>query len=59
MTVSDQAACGNGWHPGEEGPVCSCGDPTVVVTVKGELKAMCFSHTPDAGLLFDLPGRQA
>jgi hypothetical protein len=45
----------NDWHPGDDGPLCSCGEPSVVVSTPDGLKALCFGHTPEAGRIFDLP----
>lgn len=44
------------WTENEEGPVCSCGEITVVKQLPdGRWLAVCFDHTDEAGAYTVLP----
>jgi hypothetical protein len=46
----------SGWVDGESGPVCGCGNPTVVTVVSGGVAVLlCLFHYRDAGLVTRLP----
>ena len=44
------------WTENEDGPDCRCGGPAVVKRLPaGGWVLMCFAHTPEAGLIMNLP----
>jgi len=44
------------WVNNEDGPDCTCGDPTVVKTVAtGGAVLICLFHTNEAGVSYRLP----
>lgn len=45
------------WTENEDGPECSCGNPTVVKFSHdtGRAFLLCLFHTPEAGCWFQLP----
>lgn len=43
-------------NPGDDGPECTCGELSVVVSTPQGLMAMCFTHSPEAGRIFPLYG---
>jgi hypothetical protein len=43
------------FSPGDDGPECTCGETSVVVSTPEGPMALCFGHTPEAGRIFRLP----
>jgi len=43
------------WIENEDGPDCSCGNPTVVKLVDGKAVLLCLFHTGPEGMYVPLP----